>query len=281
MAERDRPRSRHAEALAELVAERYDRMVRYAARRLRTRDVPRSSADPEDIVQSALKSVLAHDEPIGNVRAYLYTCMAREIDRAARHHYTGRGYESLDVDVRLEDEPVVCPIADAERRYFIDEALSELPRQQQRAFFLTWELEMTHAQAAEAMGIAAGTIGVHSHRAIKALRVTLAVLGTCLVSWVTCSVVLGKRVVFPGAGAEFTLSASMVVPALSIAVGLISVVVCLVLYLPVRGQLSFRDLVWPVGFPGRRRGSVPEPLSYDEDEAPTDDDLAPDFAEED
>jgi RNA polymerase sigma-70 factor (ECF subfamily) len=58
---------------------------------LRTRDVPRSSADPEDIVQNSLKSVLAHDEPIGNVRGYLYICMNHEVDRAARRHYAGKG----------------------------------------------------------------------------------------------------------------------------------------------------------------------------------------------
>ncbi|MEU5227334.1 sigma-70 family RNA polymerase sigma factor [Streptomyces toyocaensis] len=180
MADRDRPRSRHAEALAGLVEERYDRMVRYAAKRLRTRDVPQTSADPEDVVQNALKAVLAHDEPIGNVRAYLYTCMAREIDRAARNHYVGRGYESLDADVRLEDGPAVRPVDEADLRHVIDEALAGLPLQQRRVMLLTRELGMTHMEAAQVLGSAPGTVGVHVHRAIRALRVTLVGLSTAL-----------------------------------------------------------------------------------------------------
>ncbi|MFF3312980.1 sigma-70 family RNA polymerase sigma factor [Streptomyces sp. NPDC002952] len=202
MADRDRPRSRHAEALAELVEERYDRMVRYAARRLRDRDVPQTSADPEDVVQNAIKSVLAQDKPIGNVRQYLYTCMDNEIAHAARNHYKGRGYESLDADVRLEDEPAVRPVDEAELRHVIDEALTGLPLQQRRAMLLTRELGMTQAEAARVMGAATATVGVHTHRAIAALRVALAGVGTALVGWATGSMAFGSQQIIPGAGPE-------------------------------------------------------------------------------
>ncbi|MFF0737737.1 RNA polymerase sigma factor [Streptomyces chartreusis] len=202
MVDRDRLRSRHAEALAELVEERYDQMVRYAASRLRTRDVPQTSADPEDIVQNALKAVLARDEPIGNVRAYLYTCMAHEIDRAARNHYAGRGYESLDADVRLEDEPTVRPVEEAELRHVIDEALAGLPLQQRRAMLLTRELGMTHMEAAQVLRSAPGTVGVHVHRAIRALRVTLVGVSTALVAWISCGRAVGLREVIPAAGVD-------------------------------------------------------------------------------
>ncbi|MFD0309106.1 sigma-70 family RNA polymerase sigma factor [Streptomyces sp. NPDC127119] len=220
MADRDGPRPRHADALAELVAERYDRMVRYAARRLYARDVPRSSADPEDIVQNALLAVLAHDEPIGNLRAYLYTCMTNEATRAARHHYAGRGYESLDADVRPEDEPTICPVADAERRHAIDEAMAGLPRQQHKAFWLTWELGMTHEQAARVMGTATNTAGVHAHRAVKALRVALFGLGTALVAWTTWAVASGTRQVLPGSGPETDPVRYAVTAGLALALGL-------------------------------------------------------------
>lgn len=224
MADRDRPRSRHAEALAELVEDRYGRMVRYAASRLRTRDVPRSSADPEDIVQNALKSVLAHDEPIGNVRGYLYTCMDREIGRAARNHYAGRGYESLDADVRLEDEPAVWPIDEAELRHVIDEVLAGLPLQQRRAMLLTRELGMTQAKAARVMGVATATVGVHTHRAIRALRVALVGMGTALVSWATASMAIGSRQVIPGARPEMLPVPYTVTMIMLIMVGLTSTV---------------------------------------------------------
>ncbi|MFF3350869.1 sigma-70 family RNA polymerase sigma factor [Streptomyces sp. NPDC002779] len=205
MADRDRPRSRHADALAELVEERYDRMVRFAASRLRDYDVPRSSADPEDVVQSALKSVLAQDKPIGNVRSYLYACMTHEVERAARLHDAGRGYESLDADVRFEDEPAVRPVEEAELRHVIDEALAGLPLQQRRVMLLTKELGMTHREAARVLGAAPGTVGVHGHRALLALRVTLAGLGTALVAWVAASVAFGVREIIPAAGVETTL----------------------------------------------------------------------------
>jgi RNA polymerase sigma factor (sigma-70 family) len=204
VADRNRPRSRHAEALAELVEERYDLMVRYAAVRLRDRDVPQTSADPEDVVQNAIKSVLTHDEPIGNVRKYLYTCMKNEIAHAARNHYKGRGYESLDVDVRMEGEPAVRPVEEAELRHVIDEALAGLPLQQRRAMLLTRELGMTQAEAAQVMGAATATVGVHTHRAIRALRVALVGLGTALVSWTPASLTFGSRQIIPGAGPEMS-----------------------------------------------------------------------------
>jgi RNA polymerase sigma-70 factor (ECF subfamily) len=202
VADRDRPRSRHAEALAELVEDRYDRMVRYAASRLRNRGVPQSSADPEDVVQNALKSVLAVTEPIGNVRAYVYTCMGNEIKRAAGRHAEGRGYASLDADVRLADEPTVEPIAEVEQRHVVDEVLRDLPLQQRRVMLLTRELGMTQMEAAQVLGAAPGTVGVHAHRAIRTLRVTLVGLSTALVAWISWCRAVGLREVIPAAGID-------------------------------------------------------------------------------
>jgi RNA polymerase sigma-70 factor (ECF subfamily) len=227
VADRDRPRSRHAEALAELVEDRYDRMVRYAASRLRNRGVPQSSADPEDVVQNALKSVLAVTEPIGNVRAYVYTCMGNEIKRAAGRHAEGRGYASLDADVRLADEPTVEPIAEAEQRHVVDEVLRDLPLQQRRVMLLTRELGMTQMEAAQVLGSAPGTVGVHAHRAIRALRVTLVGLSTALVAWISWCRAVGIRGVIPAAGIDspagaVTLGlATMVGVLLTVLVGLV------------------------------------------------------------
>lgn len=200
VADQERLRSRHAEALAELVAEQYGRMVGYAGKRLRTRGVPRSSADPEDIVQNALKSVLARTEPIDNVRAYIYKVMDNEINRAARHHCTGRGYAFLDVDLRLEEEPSVHPVDEAELGHIVDEAVSALPPQQRKVMLLTQELGMTQAEAARVMGAAPGTVGVHAHRAVRALRVSLVGLGVALVAWAAGNLMFGARSIIPAAG---------------------------------------------------------------------------------
>ncbi|MFG2603114.1 RNA polymerase sigma factor [Streptomyces sp. NPDC048514] len=202
MADREMPRSRHAEALGALVEDRYVRMVRFAGRRLHTRGVPQSWADPEDIVQNALKSVLAVTEPIDNVRAYVYTCIHHEVVHAAERHAKGSGYASLDADVRPEDEPAVHPVADAELRHAVDEALKGLPLQQRRVMLLTRELGMTQAEAARAMGSAPSTVGVQAHRAMRALRVTLAGLGTALTAWITWITTFGGRHLIPAAGIE-------------------------------------------------------------------------------
>ncbi|MFG2457039.1 sigma-70 family RNA polymerase sigma factor [Streptomyces sp. NPDC048523] len=207
MADLDRPRSRHAEALEALVQERYPLMVRYAASRLHNRGVPQSSADPEDVVQNALKSVLAVTEPIDNIRAYLYRCINNEIKRAAERRAKGMGYASLDADVRLEDEPVVDPIPEAELRHVIDEAMGGLPLQQRRAMLLTRELGMTQADAARVLGSASNTVGVHTHRAIRALRVTLVGLSTALVALIGWLLTAGNGEIIPAAGIGSTAGA--------------------------------------------------------------------------
>lgn len=185
-----------------LVEERYGKLVRRARSRLRTRGVPQSSADPEDVVQNVLKSVLAVTEPIGNMRAYVHTCMDHEIKRAAGRHAEGRGYASLDADVRPEDQPVVHPIAETELRHVVGEALSDLSLQQRRVMLLTRELGMTQAEAAQVLGSSPGTVGVHGHRAIRALRMTLVGLGAALVAWTTWFMTVGRREIIPAAGLQ-------------------------------------------------------------------------------
>jgi len=207
VADQDRPRSRHAEALGALVEERYDMLVRFAGSRLRNRGVPKSAADPEDIVHNALKSVLIYPEPIGNMKAFVYTCMGHEMSEAAKRHAAGQGYASLDADVRLADEPAVHPIVEAELRHVIDEAMRDLPLQQRRVMLLTRELGFTQAEAARMLGSAPGTVGVHAHRATKALRVTLVGLGTALVTLITWVAMGGRRDVIPAAGIESPVTA--------------------------------------------------------------------------
>ncbi|MGV9567890.1 sigma-70 family RNA polymerase sigma factor [Streptomyces sp. NPDC003480] len=229
MADHEGQRSRHADALAVLLEEvPYDRLFRRAKRRLRTRGVPQSSADPQDVVQNVLTSVLAVTGPIPNMRGYVFKCMDNEIARAAGRYAEGRGYASRDADVRLEHELMVHPITEAELRHVVGEALSDLPPQQRRVMLLTRELGMTQAQAARVLGSAPGTVGVHAHRAIRALRVTLVGLGVVLVAWTTWFLTFGKREIIPAAGIESPADAVTVVFAGTVGV-LLAVVVMLVI----------------------------------------------------
>lgn len=183
VAELERPGHPNAEALRELVAEQYGKLVGYARKRLRARGVPESSADAEDVVQESLRLVLARTEPIENVRAYFYKVMDNEIKHAARQHFTGRGYASLDLDLREEENAVVHPVADAELRHVVGEALSALPPQQRRVMLLTQGMGMTQAEAARVLKTSPGTVASHAHRAFVTLRVSLGALALALALW--------------------------------------------------------------------------------------------------
>ncbi|MCL6737432.1 RNA polymerase sigma factor [Streptomyces neyagawaensis] len=229
MADRDRPRSRHADALRELVAEpeRYGLMVRYAASQLGNHGVHRRWADPEDVVQNALAAVLAKDGPIRVYRPYVYACIRREAGRAARRYHAGQGYASLDLDLRAEGELAVPAFeGEVELRDVKDRTLAGLPVQQQRAYFLTQELGMPHAQAGKVLGIAAATVGVHSSRATRKVRAALseAGVGAAVLAWVIASIVRGKQEIIPGAGPEMLPVSYTVTMTVLFMVGLSSIV---------------------------------------------------------
>lgn len=232
MTDQARPRSQHAQKLQDLIdKERYKSLVHRAAKQLRNRGVPRSAVDPEDVVHTALESVLAVARPIHNVRSYLYTCVDNEIKRAARRYAEGRGYASLDADVRLQDELAVQPIAHTELNLIVAQAFGDLPLQQRRVMLLTQDLGMTQAQAAQLLGIAQATVGVHARRAVQALRIALVGLGTALVAWTTWSMVSGVRNIIPAAGLQPPV-APTVARSLFITIGLVSVLLGLTICTP-------------------------------------------------
>lgn len=193
----------HAEALGALVVERYAQMVGYARKRLRLYGVPLSSAGPEDVVQNALMSVLAHTEPIGNLRPYVFTAIKNEVRRAALRYHGGQAYASLDADVRLETAGTVDPCGTADLRLEIKAALGSLPPKQRTSVWCNKVLGLTQAETAEAMGAAPGTVATHVSRAVVALRVTLgAVLAVVLSLFTVAWVRAGTFPVPPAAGGD-------------------------------------------------------------------------------
>ncbi|OQR61456.1 hypothetical protein B6E66_24780 [Streptomyces maremycinicus] len=165
-----------------MVAERHGQLVGYARKRLRNSGVPPSWADPEDIVHNALAGVLACPEPVEWLRPYVFTAIRNEVRHAERRCRTGRGYASLDADVRWETAAGSAdPCAAAELRLDLVAALTALPPQQRRAVRLNKELGLTQAQTARAMGAAPGTVATHVSRALVTLRVALGALATAVV----------------------------------------------------------------------------------------------------
>jgi RNA polymerase sigma-70 factor (ECF subfamily) len=193
----------HAEALGALVVERYAQMVGYARKRLRLYGVPLSSADPEDVVQNALMSVLAHTEPIENLRPYVFTAVRNEVRRAALRCHGGQAYASLDADIRLETAGTVDPCGTADLRLEIKAALGSLPPKQRKSVWCNKVLGLTQAETAEVMGAAPGTVATHVSRAVVALRVTLgAVLAVVLSLFTVAWVRTGTFPVLPAAGGD-------------------------------------------------------------------------------
>ncbi|WP_330469285.1 sigma-70 family RNA polymerase sigma factor (plasmid) [Streptomyces longwoodensis] len=175
MAEDEQPPA-HAEALAALVYVRYERLVGYARKQLRSFGVPTSSADPQDVVQIALVNVLAHAEPIERLRPYLYTVIKNEVGRAVRSYRTGQGYGSLDRDLKLESAgPTVDPCAAVDLRLDFQNAVRALPPQQRRVVQYRTQ-GYTQAETAAAMGAAPGTVAAHTSRALSMLKLTLSAL---------------------------------------------------------------------------------------------------------
>ncbi|MEV8554242.1 sigma-70 family RNA polymerase sigma factor [Streptomyces glaucescens] len=205
MAEYEEREPGHAEALGALVVERYAQMVGYARKRLRLCGVPLSSADPEDLVQNVLMSVLAHTAPIENLRPYVFTAIRNEVRRAALRCHGGQAYASLDADIRLETAGTVDPCDTADLRLEVKSALSSLPPKQRESVWCNKMLGLTQAETAEVMGAAPGTVATHVSRAVVALRGTLgAVLTVVLSLFAAAWVRTGTFPVLPAAGGDLT-----------------------------------------------------------------------------
>ncbi|MCF3132430.1 RNA polymerase sigma factor [Streptomyces olivochromogenes] len=184
-----------------LFAERKKQMVGFARKQLTALGVPQSAADPEDLVQNAIASVLARNNPIGRLRPYVYRVIKNEVWQATQRYYrTGQGYGSRNLDLQLEDAgPLDDPCAATDLRLDLDVALSALPQQQRTAVLWNKVLGLTQSETARLMGITPGTVATHCSRAIVALKVTIsavAVALACFLAWLGT----GRLVVTPAAG---------------------------------------------------------------------------------
>ncbi|GAA3815432.1 sigma-70 family RNA polymerase sigma factor [Streptomyces chiangmaiensis] len=178
----------HAEAVSDLVDERYGQLVGYARKRLAALDVPSAWVDAEDVVQNALESVLARAEPVEKPRPYVFAVIRNEVRHAARRYRSGLGYGSRAVDVQLEAAgPAVDSCGTADLRLDLEAALNTLPPQQRTAVLCTKALKLTQAQTAQVMGRSPGTVAAHVSRAVVTLKLALGALALvlvgCAVQW--------------------------------------------------------------------------------------------------
>jgi RNA polymerase sigma-70 factor (ECF subfamily) len=107
------------------------------------------------------------------------TWFYRIVVRQAANHRRARGtrLRLLDAWRRQSDVSLpqsTPPTGDARLRTDIQDALKQLTHSQREAFVLVHLEQFTTAEAAELMGVATGTAKSHLHRALVALRATLA-----------------------------------------------------------------------------------------------------------
>lgn len=155
-----------AERFRTLVDDHQDAAVRTASRLL--------GGDPaaEDVAQEAFLRAyngLSKFRGEASLRTWFFRILVREVQRHRRWQSARRIWSTDSLSERnLPDTPQ--PTSDSAVRDRIVRALERLPRRQREAFVLVHLEQFTVKETASLLGVSLGTIKVHLHRALKALR---------------------------------------------------------------------------------------------------------------
>jgi RNA polymerase sigma factor (sigma-70 family) len=160
-------RARHgdAEAFGTLLAEHYDLIFRAAFRWCGHR------ADAEDIAQDVcvkLGSAIAGFDGRSAFSSWVYRITlnaVRDFQRAGRRR--GRHADAL-AEISPADHAADQEAAATSRQLW--DAVRRLPEKQRDAVLLVYAEELSHAEAADIMGIKEATVSFHVHEARKTLR---------------------------------------------------------------------------------------------------------------
>lgn len=154
-----------AEAFAELVEDHYDLIHRTAWKWCGNRD------DAEDVAQDVcvkLGSAIAGFDGRSAFSSWVYRITlnaVRDMQRAGKR----RGkYADAYAEIAPEDQPAEQEEAATSRQLWA--AVRQLPEKQRDAVLLVYAEELSHAAAAEIMGVREATVSWHVHEARKTLR---------------------------------------------------------------------------------------------------------------
>ncbi len=154
-----------AEAFAELIEGHYDLIHRTAWKWCGNRD------DAEDIAQDVcvkLGRAIAGFDGRSAFSSWVYRITlnaVRDMQRAGKRR--GR-YADAYAEVSPEDQPAEQEEAATSNQLWA--AVRKLPEKQRDAVLLVYAEELSHAAAAEIMGIREATVSFHVHEARKTLR---------------------------------------------------------------------------------------------------------------
>ena len=154
-----------AEAFAELIGDHYDLIHRTAWKWCGNRD------DAEDIAQVVcvkLGRAIAGFDGRSAFSSWVYRITlnaVRDMQRAGKRR--GR-YADAYAEISPEDQPAEQEEAATSSQLWA--AVRQLPEKQRDAVLLVYAEELSHAAAAEIMGIREATVSFHVHEARKTLR---------------------------------------------------------------------------------------------------------------
>ncbi len=149
----------NTDAVRSFVRDEYGKVVGAVSMAVGSRDLA------EDAVQDALVKVLRDSHRPDRMAAWVTVVAINEARRVIRR----RGAETRAID-RTVLPPPTDPFHDVEIGGVLRDKVSALPERQRDVVLLHYFLDMSVAETAQALGVDAGTVKTHLHRA----RATLA-----------------------------------------------------------------------------------------------------------
>jgi len=148
----------NADAVRSFVQDEYGKVVGAVTMAVGSRDLA------EDAVQDALVKVLRDDHRPDRMAAWVTVVAINEARQVMRR----RGAETRAIE-RTVPSPPTDPFHEVEIGGALREKVSALPERQRDVVLLHYFLDMSVAEAANALGVDPGTVKTHLHRARAAL----------------------------------------------------------------------------------------------------------------
>lgn len=160
-----RARNGDPEAFGVLIAEHYDAIYRTAWRWCGNRD------DAEDIAQEVCVKIgqaIAGFDGRSAFSSWAYRITFNAVRDFQRARQTRGNYAKAYSQVSLDDQPAEQEMATTSNELWA--AVRTLPEKQRDAVLLVYAEELSHAEAADIMGIKEATVSFHVYEARKTLR---------------------------------------------------------------------------------------------------------------
>jgi RNA polymerase sigma-70 factor (sigma-E family) len=166
----ERPPSNAEAALEELYAAHWRSLVRLSV--LLVRD----QGTAEEVVQDAYVALYRRWDRLrdhGQALAYLRQSVVNGSRSVLRRRGTAQRWLAREAGAVPRLDVTADPADDNSRRALVLDTMAALPDRQREVLALRYYLDLSEAEIADALGIAAGTVKSHASRGAEAMRVAL------------------------------------------------------------------------------------------------------------